>query len=560
MKDRDKIIILLSTIGSLICLNILAVRHFGRVDLTRDQVYTLSEASQNTMRDLEDPVTITAYFTEELPPPFAGNARFVRDLLEEYRVHSKGLLSYAFIDPEQQETDEDKEKKKEVKRDIFGRSMREQTSVEQELASLGVQPVEIRVIEEDQAQTKRGYMGLVVRYQESTEVIPVVQDTADLEYQLTTLIRNLSRARVPVVGIVQGHGEPTLEEGLAQLSRLLSQVYEVKAVNLNDEVTGETPKDLASEYDALLVVGPTQNFADAEMRALDQFLMKGKSVAFFLDQVTVDLKTFETTPVSTNLGEMLKSYGVEVGSQLVADVDCASLSVTRRLGNMMVQMPLRYPFVPQLKKMEGDGPLTRGISEVTLPFATPVYLSDALKSVPAEGETKEAAGEVLARSSKNSWLEDPNPVSLSPQRFLERVEASFTGPYDVLVNVKGMLPSHFASEATAVQAEGGVLAKSTEEARLLVAGTSGIVTDAYLSQMNAALALNMVDWMLLDPALFSMRTRGLIDPPVDPELSDTGRNLVKYGNVVGVPLAAALLGLLLWRLRQARRKRLMAIP
>lgn len=552
MKDTSKLVILLSTLGSLICLNVLAVRHFARVDLTRDRIYTLSEASQKTMRDLEDPVTITAYFTSELPPPFSENARFVRDLLEEYRVYSRGMLSYEFIDPEQQETAEDKEKKKDIKRDIFGRALREKTSVEQELEGLGITPVEIRVIEEDQAQTRRGWMGLVVRYQEETEVIPVVQDTGDLEYQLTMMIRNLTRTRVPVVGVVQGHGEPTLEEDLSQLSMLLGQGYEVRAVDLKKELEGETPKDLAAEYDALLVIGPKESFSDQELRAIDQFLMKGKSAAFFLDRVSVDLRTFQSSEVSHGLGDLLATYGVELGSQVVADVDCASLSVTRRMGNMMVQMPLRYPFIPQLKKLEGDGPLTRGLSEISMPFATPVYLKD---EVTKEGA--ERTGEILARSSKNSWLEDPTPMSLSPQRFLERVEASFTGPYDLLASVKGTLPSHYASEANSVSTgEGAVIAKSEKEARVLVAGTSGLLRDPFMSPMNAALALNMVDWLLLDPALLSMRTRGLIDPPIDPELSDGARNLVKYGNVVGVPLAIGLFGLILWRLREARRRRL----
>lgn len=554
MRELDRIVILLSVIGSLVCLNVLAVRHFGRVDLTRDKVYTLSSASQQTMKDLEDPVTVTAYFTEELPPPFSENARFVRDLLEEYRVYSRGMLSYEFIDPEQQETEADKEKKKDVKRDIFGRTLREKTSVEQELERLGVTPVEIRVIEEDQAQTKRGYMGLVVRYGEETEVIPVVQDTSDLEYQLTMLVRNLTRTRTPVIGVVQGHGEPTLEEGgLSQLQMLLAQSYEVRALDLKKEVEGDAPKDLAAEYDALLVVGPKESFSDKELRAIDQFLMKGKSAAFFIDQLQVDLRTFQTTEVSTNLGELLDTYGVELGSQLVADVDCASLSVTRRLGNMMVQMPLRYPFIPQLKKLEGEGPLTRGLGEISLPFATPVYLKDAVTK-----EGAEAVGEVLARSSKNSWIEDPSPTNLSPQRFLERVEAAFTGPYDVLASVKGTLPSHYANRV--VTGEGAPLAKSEKEARVLVAGTSGLVLDPFLSPQNAALAQNMVDWLLLDPAFLSMRTRGLIEAPLDGELSDTTRNLVKIGNVVGVPLCIGLLGIVLWRLRESRRRRLSQTP
>ncbi|MFY0522826.1 DUF7088 domain-containing protein [Archangium gephyra] len=76
-------IFLAAAIGCLVLINILGLRTFGRFDATRDGLYTLAQASKDTMAGLEDPVTVTAYFTEELPPPYSSNARYVRDLLEE---------------------------------------------------------------------------------------------------------------------------------------------------------------------------------------------------------------------------------------------------------------------------------------------------------------------------------------------------------------------------------------------------------------------------------------------------------------------------------------------
>jgi hypothetical protein len=153
--SRNTRLFLLAVVGSVVLLNLLAVRTFFRLDVTKEGVYTLAKASKDTMTGLEDPVTVTAYFTENLPAPYSGNARYVRDLLAEYRAASKGKLSFEFIDPSAQETDADKETKREVKRDIFGRQFREQTSVEKDLGSLGIQPVEIRVIEQDQMQTRQ---------------------------------------------------------------------------------------------------------------------------------------------------------------------------------------------------------------------------------------------------------------------------------------------------------------------------------------------------------------------------------------------------------------------
>jgi hypothetical protein len=39
-------------------------------------------------------------------------------------------------------------------------------------------------------------MGIVIRYQEKHEVIPVVQNLADLEINITSLIKKLSRTKL----------------------------------------------------------------------------------------------------------------------------------------------------------------------------------------------------------------------------------------------------------------------------------------------------------------------------------------------------------------------------
>jgi len=99
------------------------------------------------------------------------------------------------------------------------------------------------------------------------------------------------------------------------------------------------------------------------------------------------------------------------------------------------------------------------------------------------------------------------------------------------------------------------VAESKSDARLIVVGTSALVTDDFVSQSraNQALVLNVADWLVLDPALLAMRSRGLQMATLKPELSDTTRNAVKFGNAFGLPFALALFGLVRWRMREARR-------
>jgi gliding-associated putative ABC transporter substrate-binding component GldG len=530
INSRNANVFLIAGIGSLVLLNVIGLRSFFRFDVTRDKTYTLSKASKETMKALQDPIQIKAYFTEKLPAPYSGNARYVRDLLQEYRAASRGQLAFEFIDPMAQETAADKEAKKEVKRDIFGRTFREPTSLEKELATAGVQPVEIRVVEADQMQTKRAYMGIVITYQEKKEVIPVVQDTRTLEYDLTSLIRKMTRPKTPVIAVLQGHEEPKLEEKLGRLRTLLSQTYQVRPFDLSS-------KDKVDEdVDALLVIGPTKPLKESEIKAIDQFLMQGKSVGFFLDSLQVNPKTFESAQAEHGLTPLLASYGIVLDDKLVADVQCAHLSVQERRGYMLVSMPIPYPFVPELTRLEGDSPITKGLAGVTFPFVTSVA------ATPADG--RQVA--ILAKSSVKSWLEG-KPYNIDPRRDWRTETITPSGPYNLMVQVSGKLPSHFAS------AGGGLLTESNSEARVMVVGGSSLFWDDFMSRSNQALLLNVADWLLLDPALLAMRTRGLAEAPLQPELSDGTRGAVKYGNTFGIPLLLVAYGLVRWRMREARR-------
>ncbi|MBM4783844.1 MAG: GldG family protein [Archangiaceae bacterium] len=523
--------------GCLVLLNVLGVRLFARADVTRDKAYTLSKASKDTMAALEEPVVVTAYFTEQLPAPYSSNARYVRDLLEEFRAASKGKLAFEFVDPQSQETDADKEAKKEVKQDIFGRRFREPTAIEKELGGQGIQPVEIRVIEEDQQQTKRAYMALVLKHQEKKEVIPLVQNVSSLEYDLTTLVRKMTRPKTPVIGVLQGHDEPKLAEKYRYLQTMLSQTYELRPV----ELSGKDRFDAG--LDALFVLGPKKALAPNELKAIDQFLMEGRSVAFFLDSVQVDLRTFEPSEATHGLAAMLSTYGVTVGERLVADVKSGNVNVSERRGFMVINQPVPYPFLPVVQRLEGDSVITAGLGDVLFPFTT------ALEVKQVEGTT----ATVLARSSNKSWLEN-KPPNISPQRDWRAESITPAGPYPLMAQVAGTLKSHFASEASQSGSGTPVIGQSKGEARVIVVGTSALFQDDFMQNRgNQVLALNIADWMLLDPALLAMRNRGLALPTLQAELSDSTRNLVKFGNALGLPLLLALFGVVRWRMREASR-------
>ena len=91
-------------------------------------------------------------------------------------------------------------------------------------------------------------------------------------------------------------------------------------------------------------------------------------------------------------------------------------------------------------------------------------------------------------------------------------------------------------------------------ARILVAGGATFLSDSFLSQQSQAFILNLTDWLLLDEALLKIRSRGLASAAID-ELDEGARRGIKYGNILGLPMALVALGLVRWRRREHRRTR-----
>jgi gliding-associated putative ABC transporter substrate-binding component GldG len=520
----DSTVLAAAITGSLILVNVIGIGLFGRLDLTRDREFTLSKATRDTLKELNDPLTIRAYFTKDLPPPYSATARYVKDLLEEYYAAGHHNLSYEFVDPTSEETEADEAKKKEVSHDIFGREVRQETSVEKELRGLGIPPVQVRVNEGDKVEMKRGYLGIVLRYGDKHEVIPVVEDTAGLEYNLTTAIRKLASEKARKIAFITGHDGPDPSKDLGRFMGVLGQLHDVSTIDLKEKP--EIPDDVS----AIIVVAPKTALADNELRAIDKFVMSGRSAAFLTGVVIPDFKTLSTTPIESGLEPLFKSWGVDLDPGLVLDRECATINVAQQQGFMRIQQPVHYPFIATPKSLNPHHPLTRGLTQVAFPFMSAVNVTAA--------EGGDLKVEELVRSSANSWIQ-PSPFNLDPFQHWTTENISNQGVHPLIVSLEGTLKSPYGTAQSA-------------SARVLVAGGYMFIGDDFLSKGNEAFALNLIDWLVQDDALLAVRTRGLSAAPLK-DISDGARNGLKFANILGLPLLLVGFGLIRWRAREGRR-------
>ena len=86
-------------IAILIFINLVGAYYFFRFDLTKEKRYTLSNASINLAKQVDEVFYAKVYLEGEFPAGFKRMSKSVREMLDEFAAYSGGNIQYEFIDP-----------------------------------------------------------------------------------------------------------------------------------------------------------------------------------------------------------------------------------------------------------------------------------------------------------------------------------------------------------------------------------------------------------------------------------------------------------------------------
>ncbi|MCK4656067.1 MAG: Gldg family protein, partial [candidate division Zixibacteria bacterium] len=86
MKGASTTATIVIVVAILLVVNLISINLFGRADLTDNEIYSLSDASIDLMENLSDRVVVKCYFSDDLPPPYNQNSRYLKDQLADYRA------------------------------------------------------------------------------------------------------------------------------------------------------------------------------------------------------------------------------------------------------------------------------------------------------------------------------------------------------------------------------------------------------------------------------------------------------------------------------------------
>lgn len=515
----------LSLLLILVLVNVLSLRHFTRVDLTQERQYTISDISKQILARIDDVLTVKVYFSKDLPPNLRSVTQYVKDILEEYQAYT-AQMRVEFIDP------------------------LSDPALQEEVEKLGIPQVQFNILKKDKFEIQNGYLGLAFFFEGRHEILPFVENTDNLEYQITSAIQKVGTQQTKTVAFLSGHSEVSLydlpfgaEEGTPTYiaaRRALEQNYDVRSISVKN---GEEIVDV----DTLIIGGPKEGLKERELFEIDQFVLKGGNAIFLVDPITLFLG-IQAQANTTNLDRLLENLGVKLSAALVLDVSNETL--TFQSGFMQFIVP--YPFLVKTVKdfHSKEVPVVSKIESVVFPWVAPLELS--LK----EG----VSGQILIQTTPKAWKMTA-PYNLSPQQdFAPSVRAQ----YPLAIFLRGRFQSLFSGQTPPALDEGQEstddpngrvgISESVEESSVVVIGDSDFLSDRFIERYpdNLTFFLNLVDYLTLDETLIDIRAKTVSSRPIR-EISEGEKTKLRVLNILGVPFLVVALGIGRYVVRKRRK-------
>jgi len=250
----------------------------------------------------------------------------------------------------------------------------------------------------------------------------------------------------------------SIEDQISQVNEQIRKgLFTRKGMTVKRINPGE---DIPDDVEVLVVYGPQRPLSDRDFYTIDQFLLSGRSVIFFLNTWDVAVYNFKKGGTSmdpadmtaddlhrdawpTNLDAFLANYGVQPNKDIVVEKkDYESLTIIKleKQGGYTLQSQREYPYplLPTFTDLDRSHVLVKRLSAVTLPYASTLTVTDAARNDPARQVVE------LIKTSKEATASTES-VELSPPYLVRQLPSlAPNGPKAVAVAIKGEFPSFFA--------------------------------------------------------------------------------------------------------------------
>lgn len=453
-----------------------SMQYTKKVDLTEQQLFSLSEASVRLLENLDRDVTVAIFMEPQ------GALRFqLRDFLNRYADHTDHF-NWEVHDPRQDITVATQYGERVDYGDVFIKSGDKQKRLS-------------------------------------------VQEILD-EKTLSNAILEVTTTREMVIYFTTGHGEIGFDTSspprrrnsrsaappsLEQFRNFLTE-RAMKTVQLDLATRGAVPDDAS----LVVVAGPAQDLLPQEVQALEAYLEGGGKLLVHVGVKVLEPgagfgpEGLERGEHFDNLFELLQGQGVQVGDHILLDL------LSQQLGNQAFQV---WAF-----NFAEDHPITENLSVRGMRFGMNNMTRSVVPGEPPEGME---ATELIMTSPNAFPIEMADLIDALKNGGQLRPPAADFRQRCFGVAVAPKAPQPRPGRPAPPEPTGGP--------RLVVYGNNDLINDSFLArnQMAAELMLNTVNWLTEQEEQIAVPPRQIEGTPIT--LTPAQRKLIFVLVVVALP-------------------------
>ncbi|MEI9933828.1 MAG: gliding motility-associated ABC transporter substrate-binding protein GldG [Ferruginibacter sp.] len=551
----------------LVAINWLASLFHGRIDLTNEKRFTLSNSTKDLLKNLDSTVDITVLLTGDIKSEFKKLSTSTKELLDNFKDYSGNRIQYKFELPGEGLDDS-------VKAQIYD-----------SLIAMGLRPTnqQVQVKEGEGKNLREIFPGAVIKYGDRTIAIDFLEGQVQknvfnsdnildkeslnsaealLEYKFANAIQKLTEKEIPIVAYAYGNGEPQF--GVP----FVYDVFETLGRNfIVDTINIRTQPFIPQQYGAVVIVKPIEQFTDDDKFKLDQYVMNGGKLLFFLDVLYSESDSLQNNTLTAysrdlNINDLLFQYGVRINNDLIADKHCDKLPVeVGSVGGQSQKQLLPFPYYPLLQPASNN-PIVKNEADVLAQFAS------SIDTVEADNITKT----ILLSSSENAYtISTPAQIDINSMQVEEDISKYNKKDIPVAILLEGNFSSMFAYRATQAQLDTlksyniPFLKKGIAPGKMIVVSNGGIVTNSVsdvvgplpmgtnkytkIQYANHDFFLNCVDYLANTNTMLEAKSKDYTLRLLDPKKIDEQRTQWQVIDIAGPILLVFLFALLYqwWR-------------
>jgi ABC-type uncharacterized transport system involved in gliding motility auxiliary subunit len=446
----------------------------SRVDFTENKLYSLSDGTNSLLKNLEEPIHIRLFVSSNLVkdvPQLSTYANRVETILKTYSNLSNGKITLEIIDPKPFSDAEDR------------------------AVGMGINSFNATEMSDSL------YFGLAATNSTTGQKnIPIFSPEREtfLEYDLTSLISDLSQIKKPVISILDNLGlsaDSRIGKPEQQILKQMKEMFQVEKVDENNNELNKNTK-------VLMIIHP-KFLSDETLYMIDQWILNGGATLIFLDPYaeTEISRQPGMPPMNprSNLKKLLDTWGIKFDNKKAVLDSEFGFRISRNINGRDIQVT-NYPWL----NIRGQG-LNKNESSLS-------NLSTIVMTTAGSFEL----------TNDNSVLE---PIIISSQKSglgdAQKAGDPKGDPRDLLPNIKsdnknltvaGWVKSNLSTSfSDKTNKDDNQLSKSSKKSNILLVADADMLMDRnWLTQRgafanNGDFVLNVLEKMVGGNALSDLR-------------------------------------------------------